>query len=292
MSFKETARSQPAVAAALGGYVEKMKLPHALLFSGPAGSGQLEAAAELAQTLFCRQPKEGEPCGACPDCRQVLSGGHADYFVLKPEEGHALKIEPVRELMARAAFKPFQAPAKVLVIDQAHAMNDVAQNAILKTLEEPPAHTYFILISHANEKLLPTIRSRAQTLHFMPRAQEMGVDPEVAAARHELLNYICGEREWKTAETVALEREGVLQVLDLLAADLRHLLLLSADAGHLLGLIEDKPLKERALRRFSEEDILERLETVAEFREKLMSSANLKLALSVLKDELAPQGVR
>lgn len=287
MPFKETVRTQPAAAAKLSAYLEKQKLPHTLLFSGAPGSGQLDAAAELARHLFCRKAKGADPCGECPDCRQVSAGGHADYFVLRPEEGHALKVEPVRELIGRAGFKPFQAPAKLFVIDQADAMNDVAQNAILKTLEEPPASTYFVLISYANEKLLPTIRSRVQAVHFAPLNQEAGLDPEIAAARHELLNYVCGERDWKTADAVALEREGVLKLLDLLAADLRHLLLLSVDAGHLLGLIDDKPLKERALRRFTEEDILDRLEAVADFREKVMSSANLKLALSVLKDELS-----
>ena len=107
-----------------------------------------------------------------------------------------------------------------------------------------------------------------------------------------MLNFVCGEGEWKTADTVSLERESVLKVLDLLSVDLRHLLLLSVDAGHLLGLIEDKPLKERALRSFSEETILEKLELVADFREKVSSSANLKLALSVLKDELSPVAAR
>ena len=287
MSFENIASIQPGVAATLSGYRDRNRIPHALLFSGAPDSGQLEAAAEFAKLLFCRVPKSGLPCGECPDCRQVASGGHADYIVIRPEEGHALKVEAVREIIGKANLKPFQAPAKVLVIDQADHMQEIAQSALLKTLEEPPAQTYFIVISYANEKLLPTIRSRTQTIHFNPLLRDKAEEAEVQSARHELLTYICGESDWKTANTVSLEREDVLRALDLVMADIRHLLLMRVDAGHLLGLIEDKPLKERALKHFSEDELLDLLELLAEFKDKLMSSANLKLAMSVLKDELA-----
>lgn len=287
MSFENLASVQSGVAATLAGYREKNRIPHALLFSGAPDSGQLEAAAEFARQLFCRSPKKDGPCGECPDCRQVAANGHADYVVIRPEEGHALKVEAVRELIAKAALKPFQAPAKVLVIDQADHMQEIAQSALLKTLEEPPAHTYFIVISYANEKLLPTIRSRTQVLHFAPLARDKAHEAQVQGARHDLLTFICGESDWKTSEALALEREEVMKALDLVIADVRHLLLMRVNAGHLLGLIEDKPLKERALARFSEEELLDLLELLAEFKDKLLSSANLKLALSVLKDELS-----
>ncbi len=287
MSFEKLASIQPAVAATLSGYRDKNRIPHALLFSGAPDSGQMEAAADFAKLLFCRVPKNNQPCGACPDCRQVESGGHADYIVVRPEEGHALKVEAVRELIAKASFKPFQAPAKVIVIDQADRMHEIAQSALLKTLEEPPAHTYFIVISYANEKLMPTIRSRTQSVHFSPLLRDTAQETQVQAARHDLLTFICGENDWKTADLLALEREEVVKALDLVISDARHLLLMRVDAGHLLGLIEDKPLKERALARFSEEGLLELLELLGEFKDRLLSSANLKLAISVLKDELA-----
>ncbi len=287
MSFSR----QPAAAARLRVYLEKNHLPHALLFLGPAEAGQNETAAELAKIVFCDKLKDGQPCGECPQCRQITAGSHPDFVTTRPEEGHVLKVEPIRELIAKASLKPFQAPAKIFVIDHADAMNDIAQNALLKTLEEPQGNTHFILISYAAEKLLPTIRSRSQTIHFVPLVAETAPAPEVQAARHELLKFICGESDWKPAETAALEREEVLKVLSLVVRDIRDILVLSAGAEEILGLIEDKPLKERALTHFTAEDLSEKIEKLSEFREKIMSSANLKLALSVLRDEMTMTGI-
>ena len=278
--------SQTLVEKALQSYLEKNSLPHALLFTGPPDAGQKEVAAALAKALFCEKAKGLVSCGECFHCRQVTAGTHPDFLVIAPEEGHALKIEFIRELIAKASLKPFQAPAKVFVVDHADCMNDVSQNALLKTLEEPQGRTHFILISYATEKLLPTIRSRTQALYFLPVVSDIAPDPEVQAARHELLVFICGEGDWKTADTASLEREEILKVLSLTTNDLRDMLILSAGAEEILGFIEDKPLKERALKNFSEDDLADRIERLSEFREKVMASANLKLALSVLRDEL------
>ncbi len=278
---------QPAVAATLKKYLERNRLPHALLFLGPLEAGQREVAANLAKTIFCGNKKNEESCGECPHCRQITAGHHPDFLILEPQEGHAIKIESIRELIGKASFKPFQAPVKIFVIDHAELMNDIAQNAILKTLEEPPNGTHFILICYAAEKLLPTIRSRVQTIHFLPVVSDVAPDPEIQAARHELLAFICGEHEWKTADTVSLEREGALKVLNLAISDLRDMLILSAGAEQLLGFIEDRPLKERALNSFSEDDLADRIDVLSKFYENMKASANLKLALSVLRDELA-----
>ncbi len=282
--------TQPVILAALKSNIEKNRLPHALLFLGPLESGQREMAANLAKILFCGNKKDLEPCGECPHCRQVNAGTHPDFLVIEPEEGHALKVEPIRELIGKASLKPFQAPAKVFVIDHADCMNDIAQNALLKTLEEPPAGTHFILISYAAEKLLPTIRSRSQVFHFLPVVSDIAPDPKIQAARHDLLSFLCGEHDWKTAEAVSLEREGVLRLLSLAINDLREMLILNVEAGQMLGFIEDRPLKERALKSFSHDELADKIELLSEFREKVMSSANLKLALSVLREEITLVG--
>ena len=88
---------------------------------------------------------------------------------------------------------------------------------------------------------------------------------------------------------MTLEREGVLKLLTLAVNDLRDMLILGTAAEEILGFVEDKPLKERALKNFTEEELMEKIENLSEFREKVMASANLKLALSVLRDELIPQ---
>ncbi len=286
MSLKNKFSGTPAEAT-LQGYLAKGHLPHALLFSGPPESGQLEMAADLAQVLFCQKNKGGAACGACADCRQVLANTHPDFVTIAPEEGHALKVEAIRELISKSSLKPFQAPAKIFVINHADSMNDIAQNALLKTLEEPMGRTYFILISYAAEKLLPTIRSRTQVIYFSPVKSDVAPDPEIQGARHDILLFLFQEGDWKMQETVSLEREGVLQVLSLLIQDLRDLLILKEGAEEILGFIEDRPLKERVLNHFTPEELVGKIELLSEFREKFLASSNLKLTLSVLRDELA-----
>ncbi|PIU39874.1 MAG: DNA polymerase III subunit delta', partial [Candidatus Omnitrophica bacterium CG07_land_8_20_14_0_80_50_8] len=166
MPFQKIA-NRPNVIPALRGAFEKGRLPHALLFQGPVNSGQREAAVELAKICFCENKKELAPCGSCAHCRQVNQNTHPDFFVLAlGDEARELKVEAIRDLIAKANYKPFSACAKIFVIDQADRMNEIAQNAFLKTLEEPPGRTVFVLISSSPQQLLATIRSRVQTLHF------------------------------------------------------------------------------------------------------------------------------
>src|SRR5690242_7946223 len=108
MSFKDI-KNQPQVVSILEKALLKNRLPHALLFAGPSGAGQREIAVETAKILFCENKKSLEPCGICVHCRQLEKNSHPDFFVLEPEEDtRVIKIEAVRELIARANLKPFQ----------------------------------------------------------------------------------------------------------------------------------------------------------------------------------------
>ncbi len=143
---------------------------HAYLFSGPPGLGRRTLALRFAQALNCPQPiAPGEPCGTCRDCRQIEAGRHPDLSIVQAEsEGGTLKVEGVREVRRLLALKPYQAKYRVALFLRFQEANDSASNALLKTLEEAPAHVVLMLTADTPEQLLPTIVSRCETLRLRP----------------------------------------------------------------------------------------------------------------------------
>ena len=139
------------------------RLPHALLLCGHAGIGKERLARAFAESVMCQQPKAGMACGLCQGCRLAAAGSHPDMAMLAPEEGSkAIKIDQVRELVEFCARTPQFGGYRVVVVFPAEAMNRNAQNALLKTLEEPGSNTLLLLVSHQPGRLLPTVRSRCQ----------------------------------------------------------------------------------------------------------------------------------
>ncbi len=134
---------------------------HAYLFWGPLGVGKEEAAYEFAAGLCCAVGG----CGQCDTCRRVREGIHPDVEVLAPE-GAFITVDQIREVNRDVALRPFESRARVYILLDAHSMNKEAANAFLKTLEEPPGHAHFILVTSAAEALLPTILSRCQRVPF------------------------------------------------------------------------------------------------------------------------------
>jgi DNA polymerase-3 subunit delta' len=141
-------------------------LPPSLIFAGPEGVGKRIAAVALAQALNCAQQSAGEACGACRSCVRIGRGVHADVLLIEPGESGAIKVDQVREAIERSAYRPFEGKRRVVVIDEADAMIPEAQNALLKTLEEPSPASVFVLITSRPDLLLPTVRSRCQRLRF------------------------------------------------------------------------------------------------------------------------------
>ncbi len=136
---------------------------HAYLFLGPPGVGKSEAALAFAAGLAC--PERG--CGVCNTCRRVLGGLHPDVDVVVPE-GNVIRKEEITEVNLQAVYRPYEAKAKVYIFLEADSFNTEATNAFLKTLEEPPGHVHFILVTDRPERLLPTITSRCQPITFSP----------------------------------------------------------------------------------------------------------------------------
>lgn len=166
MSFSEII-GQPQVVAQLGAMVRSGNIPAALLLTGMEGVGKCFTAFQLAQVVNCRHAVSGDACGVCPDCQQISRRVHPDVLLVQAEKNQ-IKIDQVRELHHYLGFAPLSGRFKVVVINDAHLLNAAAANALLKTLEEPPAQTIFILVTHRQQLLLPTILSRCITLTFKP----------------------------------------------------------------------------------------------------------------------------
>jgi DNA polymerase-3 subunit delta' len=141
------------------------RLPHALLFRGPAGVGKKLFARGLAAALNCRGGLPGLACGTCASCHKLLSGNHPDFLVIQPEKD-AIKIDQVRAMSRATTYPPYESPYRVIVLEDAHAMQAAAANSLLKTLEEPPPGNVLILTAEASREVLPTIVSRCQVVPF------------------------------------------------------------------------------------------------------------------------------
>lgn len=191
---------QPRAVSILGRALAAQRVHHAYLFAGPEGVGKETTARVLAARLLCQEvgsdpnqsdlfgdapPDERNACGACDSCRLFAGGNHPDYAIIdrtlhrqhpdptiRRSKGLFLGVEVIRHfLIEPSALKPTVSRRRVFVIRDAERMNEAAQNALLKTLEEPPGQTVLILVTASAGRLLPTIRSRCQQIPFVPLPQ-------------------------------------------------------------------------------------------------------------------------
>jgi DNA polymerase III subunit delta' len=152
------------------------RLHHAYLFIGPDGIGKRTLGMAMAQAIHCAE-LENDFCGGCGACRAIQAGNHADVRVLQPMTNKKdISIQQVRELEKTLSLRSFSGRHKVAIIDPATLMNWAAQNALLKTLEEPPQGCVLILIASNAGGLLPTVRSRAFALSFGPLPRQLIID--------------------------------------------------------------------------------------------------------------------
>lgn len=178
-------KGQEEAISNLKNFIKTGKVPPAMIFYGPAGVGKATAALSFAKALNCQNlGADFESCELCANCKQIEAKTHPDIIfadfayqasLLKeePEEQQNIKIETVRALTTAAQQKAVAAKWKVFIIDKAEKLVTAAANALLKFIEEPPQNTVWILISSKRETMLPTIKSRCQSIAFAPLSIEI-----------------------------------------------------------------------------------------------------------------------
>ncbi|MDV2979124.1 UNVERIFIED_CONTAM: DNA polymerase III subunit gamma and tau [Actinomycetes bacterium ARC8] len=237
---------QEHVTAPLMTALEKNRVNHAYLFSGPRGCGKTTSARILARCLNCEQGPTPVPCGTCPSCVDLANGGPGSLDVIEIDAASHGGVDDARDLRERATFAPTRDRYKIFIIDEAHMVTAAGFNALLKIVEEPPAHIKFIFATTEPEKVIGTIRSR--THHYPFRL----VPPEALLA---YLQVLCERESVAVAEGVLplVIRAGggsvrdTLSVLDQLIAGARDGSLDYETAVALLGYTHSTLLDEVTL---------------------------------------------
>jgi DNA polymerase-3 subunit delta' len=216
-------------------HIARGEVRHAYLFCGPPGIGRRTLALRFAQALNCQQPPEpGLPCGECRACKQIERMQHPDLAIVQAEtEGGMLKVDQVRELQHSLSLSPYEARYRVALMLRFQEANPSAQNALLKTLEEAPAHVILLLVADTPESLLPTITSRCEILRLRPMRvvrltrtlqERLNLEEEDA----QLLAHLSGGRLgyalklYHTPELVEQRREWLQDLLHLLGSNRRE----------------------------------------------------------------------
>ena len=184
---------QEHVTTPLSNALESGKIHHAYLFSGPRGCGKTSSARIMARSLNCEKGPTPNPCGACQSCKDLVANGPGSLDVIELDAATHGLVDDARDLRDKAFFAPVSSRYKIYIIDEAHQLGPGAANALLKVVEEPPAHVLFIFATTEPDKLISTIRSR--THHYPFRL----VPPAILSAH---LEKICDQEGIKVAKGV------------------------------------------------------------------------------------------
>ena len=259
MPVKSSLPSHPLLLA----HLKSERIAHTYLFSGPSGEAKNGLALGFAKALLCPKGEFFESC-ICPSCAKIERQNHPDVrWFGEEEKARSLKIELIREILHQASLKPYEGRWKVFILEGAERLTGEASNALLKTLEEPPGHSVFILLAENKAHLLETIQSRAFEIRALPAPERDPLENSKIA--------LLKERGWPAFfEAVkGSSREELVGLLDSLLIYLRD-----------RSIAEWDPSRDRSRRH------LKALEAVYETQKALDSNVNPKLAATYLEISL------
>ncbi|MEW6521786.1 MAG: DNA polymerase III subunit delta' [Thermodesulfobacteriota bacterium] len=309
----------------LTGSFERRKTAHAYLFRGPAGVGKKTCALAFAALINCAAPVGGDICGHCPSCLKYRSGNQPDLLVIEPQgTTSALKIDQIRELKKTLTYPPFEARFRVVLIQDIHLTmrRKEVTNSLLKTLEEPPADTVFILTGDEAGDILPTILSRCQIVPFYPlpydqvsralladrieeqTAASLAAISEGSLGRARLLHQqellplrrelVAGllelapqtpeavEGVFTLAEKAANTKDQLEELLDLITSWLRDVLLAHQGLSERVINNDLSSLLPAACRRWNPDELTDKLQRINQARRQLLHNCNRTLVCEVL----------
>ena len=295
---------QPHVVRALSNQLETGQLSHSYLFCGTRGTGKTSAARIFARAVNCLNPADGGPCNACENCQNILSDRSLDVIEIDAASNNS--VDNIRDLREEVRYTPTQCQYKVYIIDEVHMLSTSAFNALLKTLEEPPAHVIFILATTDPQKIPATILSRCQRYDF-----KRITATDMVATMGRYLEAEGTEYETAALEQIAYHSDGAMRdalslldqclaigtsgatlanVLSLLGAVDRSVLfeftdaIGSYDSGKILEIIDGAMTEGRDVAQFTSD-------LVRHFRDVLVASQGAELDLSEqIKERLREQG--
>ncbi|MDC0980333.1 DNA polymerase III subunit gamma/tau [Bdellovibrionales bacterium] len=250
---------QPHISQTLLNALKNDRLPHALLFTGPRGTGKTTSARILAKSVRCMKAVDFIPCGECSDCLEVAAGSNLDVIEIDGASNNG--VDAIRELRDTVGYMPSSGKYKVYIIDEVHMLSTSAFNALLKTLEEPPAHVIFVLATTEVHKIPNTILSRCQRFDFrrIPTRQiserlKVICEAEGVSASDEALWIVARQGDGSMRDSQSLLDQVVTfcsgevtqeKVVDILGLTSRSLLLktieclIKSDLQELVGVVKD-----------------------------------------------------
>ena len=293
---------QDHVIKTLASALKSGKVAHAYLFAGPRGTGKTTVARILAKALNCFDTKTLEPCDKCDSCSDILEGRALDLIEIDAASNRG--IDDIRELRERIRFAPTKGKYKIFVIDEAHQLTKEAFNALLKTLEEPPAHAIFVLATTEPYKMLPTILSRVQRFDFKKVSM-----PDIIK-RMEMITRKEGIKiDTKALRIIALNSEGHIRdaesMLGQVIAFAGDKQIIVEDVENILGIVDvnlaikfvdlltDKKSKEALafIDKFVNQgyDLVQFTQSLINYSRKLLLISVSKDLSNLIKEELSPE---